>query len=76
MAKGFSEFRLVFFQKEINLLQKHFLIDKGSRFSYADIMIKIVVTILMALTVVACGRMSRPIAPDGSTYPQTYIVQE
>lgn len=36
----------------------------------------IILLILLGLVVTACGRMSRPIAPEGSTYPQTYIVKE
>ena len=31
---------------------------------------------LMGFVLVSCGRMSKPIPPEGSTYPQTYIIQE
>ena len=31
---------------------------------------------LLCLILLACGRMSKPMAPDGSTYPQTYVIKE
>ncbi len=37
---------------------------------------KLVILVLLGLIISACGRMSRPVAPEGSTYPQTYIIKE
>jgi len=37
---------------------------------------RIILILLLILTVAACGRMSPPVAPKGTTYPQDYIVRE
>lgn len=35
----------------------------------------VVTVVVLALGVVACGRMGLPVAPEGSTYPATYPQQ-
>jgi len=37
---------------------------------------KIVLICFIALILAACGRMSKPIAPEGSVYPETYVIKE
>ncbi len=37
---------------------------------------KIIFVCFLSIVVAACGRMSRPIAPHGSVYPETYIIKE
>lgn len=37
---------------------------------------KYIILILLFLSLVACGRISKPQAPSGSTYPEVYIVRD
>jgi len=32
--------------------------------------------LLLLVLVAACGRVSKPIPPEGSTYPETYVVTQ
>ena len=34
------------------------------------------IILLLFLVLGACGRMSKPQAPEGSTYPEVYIVRD
>ncbi len=39
-------------------------------------MTKRICILILALILTGCGRISKPQAPKGATYPETYVVQE
>ncbi len=51
-------------------------IDNIKNTSYTIPMTKIFCILILALAIAGCGRISKPQAPKGSTYPETYIVKE
>ena len=53
-----------------------FFVDKTTSVYYVGHMKKIIFICLIGLVLAACGRMSPPVAPKGSVYPQTYIIKE
>lgn len=53
-----------------------FLLDIFFNLTILEPMKKILVLCFLGLMIAACGRMSKPMAPEGSVYPETYIIKE